>query len=197
MKIKIPQRVLHGAAALAVSSSLIVAGPLYAQQSLSLSYQLDVRAETARPAPTVNRCAGFHWASLAGCGRDFLTKINPLAPREVRAVSLSTDSTVSSDATGSTSASPVENVAVRADDLPLLGGSAAEQRYIRSAGGREALIGSSRSADLLLKFGSKHRLRSSEEGGWDWYRFNDTTYQTHLQNNGHKALGVELMVPFQ
>jgi hypothetical protein len=100
-------------------------------------------------------------------------------------------------ATGSTSAASVENVAVRADELPALGGGAPEQRYLRSAGGRDALIGSSRTADLLLKFGSKHRLRSSEEGGWDWYRFTDTTYQTHLQNNGHKALGVELLVPFQ
>lgn len=195
MKITIPQRISHGAAALAVSSSMLAASPLYAQQSLSLSYKLDVRTETAQPAPSVNRCAGFHWTSLAGCGRDLLAKIAPLAERAVRAVSPSADG--APDATGSTSAAPVENVATRADDLPTLGGGAPAQRYVRAAGGREALLGSSRSADLQLKFGSKHRLRSSEEGGWDWYRFSDTTYQTHLQNNGHKALGVELLVPFQ
>lgn len=197
MKIKIPLRVSHGAAALAASASLMAAAPLCAQQSLSLSYKLDVRAEAAQPVAAVNRCAGFHWASLAGCGRDLLARIAPLAERAVRAVSPSTDGAVIVDATGSTSAASVENVAMRGDDLPMLGGGAPEQRYVRAAGGREALIGSSRTADLLLKFGSKHRLRSSEEGGWDWYRFNDTTYQTHLQNNGHKALGVELLVPFQ
>lgn len=194
---KIPLRISHGAAALAVSSFVLAASPLYAQQSLSLSYKLDVRTDTAPPVPAVNRCAGFQWASLAGCGRDLLAKIGPLAERAVKAVSLSRDGAITADATGSTSAAPAENVAMRADELPTLGGGVPEQRYVRAAGGREALIGSSRTADLLLKFGSKHRLRSSEEGGWDWYRFNDTTYQTHLQNNGHKALGVELLVPFQ
>lgn len=194
---KIPLRISQRAAAFAVSSFVLAASPLYAQQSLSLSYKLDVRTDTAPPVPAVNRCAGFQWASLAGCGRDLLAKIGPLAERAVKAVSFSRDGAITADATGSTSAAPAESVAMRADELPTLGGGAPEQRYVRAAGGREALIGSSRTADLLLKFGSKHRLRSSEEGGWDWYRFNDTTYQTHLQNNGHKALGVELLVPFQ
>ena len=50
--------------------------------------------------------------------------------------------------------------------------------------------GSSRSADLSLRIGSKHRFKNEES-------FTDTVYQNHVSNNGHKAVGVELLVPFQ
>lgn len=173
-----------------------------AQQAapLALSYGLEARAEAAKPAPSlVTRCTGVTWmAALNACGRELLARIAPVGEVITRAVVTSSDA----PPTGwmVMGIAPAEPAATRSDfDLPALGatGAPAESRYVRSAGGREALIGSSRTADLLLRLGSKHRFKNNEEGGWDMYRFNDTGYQTHLQTNGHKALGVELLVPFQ
>ena len=62
-----------------------------------------------------------------------------------------------------------------------------------SAGGREALIGSTRTADILFRLGSKYRANAND----DAYKFTDANYESHVQNNGHKAVRVELLVPFQ
>ena len=162
-----------------------------------MSYQLlGIKAEPAAQAPSpANRCAALNWVSSIGaCGRDLLAKI---APRLERA------RTDALEAAGSAVEAPLAAIgipvarravdpapraeALGAVELPTLGTS--EPRYLRSAGGREALIGS-RSADLSLRIGSKHRFKSEES-------FTDTVYQNHVSNNGHKAVGVELLVPFQ
>ena len=181
----------------------VLATQAYAQQSapLALSYGLEARAETAKPAPSaVTRCTGVTWmAAINACGRELLARIAPVGEALTKAVVSSSD--VPPTGWMVMGIAPAEPSPARSDsaDLPALGatGGTPEPRYVRSAGGREALIGSSRTADLLLRVGSRNRIRNNEEGGWDMYRFQDNGYQTHLQNNGHKALGVELLVPFQ
>jgi len=156
--------------------------PAYAQ-SLALTYKLDARPESAEQAPAaVNRCAGFNWmTSIGACGRELFTRISP--PR-------SADGTYSRG----DGYEPVEVATV--PDLPSLGQPAPTPR-IRSAGGREALIGSTRTADFLLRLGSKYRVKGNDDGGLDAYKFTDANYETHRHNNAHKAVGVELLVPFQ
>jgi len=161
-------------ALLALSSA---ATPAHAQ--LAMSYKLDVGSETAQQTPAViNRCSGFNWmTSIGACGRELLTRVAPGARPE-----------------GGAMFEP--GVLAALPDLPALGAPSPE-RLLRSAGGMASLIGNSKTADLLLRFGSKYRLKNSEEGGWDWYRFTDTTYDNYVKTNGHKAVGVELFVPFQ
>jgi hypothetical protein len=164
-----------GAACAAV---LLVATSAHAQ--LALSYKLDVHTERSQqPEISVNRCAGFNWVtSIGACGREVLTRI--------------TQSTRSQNsATYEPAAAPASG------ELPDLGAPERVPRFLRSGGGREALLASSKTADLLLRFGSKYRLRTNDEGGWDYYRFSDTTYENHIKTRGHKAVGVELLVPFQ
>ena len=152
----------------ALIACVFVASPVAAQQSLALSYKLDVGADGVQTtAPLVNPCAGFNWAALAGCGRELLARIAPARERPVGSVPAADDA-ASREAAASAPPAPAESVPLR-----------------------------SRAADLMLRLGSKHRFKATEDSGAEWYRFSDTTYQTHLQNNGHKALGVELLVPFQ
>lgn len=151
-----------------------------AHAQLAMSYRLDVRPDTAEHAPAVvNRCAGFNWMSSVGaCGRELLVRITPGGRADRSAT--------------------VESSEVAAGaELPTLGTPSPELRLVRSAGGRETLIGSSKTADLLFRFGSKFRTKSSEEGGWERHRFRDTSYDNYVEANGHKAVGVELLVPFQ
>jgi hypothetical protein len=79
-------------------------------------------------------------------------------------------------------------------ELPLLGSPGVDARLLR-AGAKEALTGSVRTVDLMFRFGSKYRLRSADDG-WELYKFTDPAYESRLQNN-LKALGVELLFPFQ
>ena len=176
--------------------------PAYAQQSqrpLSMTYQiLGINAEAAKPAPTVaDRCSPLTWvASLGACGGS-LAEDTPQSARAARADAERQDAPLASarDALAPTRvasdpATP-RSVSLAPVELPSLG-SNPEPRVARAASGRaETLLGSSRTADLLLRVGSKHRLRSNDES------FTDANYQAHVQNNSHKALGVELMVPFQ
>ena len=152
-------------------------------QSLALTYKLDARPDTPQQAPaSLNHCAGFNWmTSIGACGRELFARIAP--PRGSDGAYFS-----------GTALEPVEVAAV--PDLPSLGTPSVEPR-IRRAGGREALIGSTRTADLLFRLGSKYRLKGGEDSGWDVYKFTDANYESHVQNNGHKAVGVELLVPFQ
>jgi hypothetical protein len=152
-------------------------------QSLALTYKIDARPSAAEHAPvTMNRCAGFNWmSSIGACGRELLTRVTP--QRVADGISARMNAF-----------DPTEVAAV--PDLPSLGGHAPEARA-RSAAGRETLLGSTRSADLLLRLGSKNRSKGTEDSGWDMHKFTDMKYETHVQNNGHKALGVELFVPFQ
>jgi len=194
----IRQRISPRAAALFVASAFVAAPlPVAAQQPLSLSYNLDVKADGVQTvAPQVSRCAGFNWAALAGCGRELLSRITLPTERRVGTVPPAPDDAASREAAAPAPTVLADSAVTRADEPVIPVTAAVEARSARAFAAREALSGSSRTADLQLRFGSKHRFKGTEESGADWYRFTDTTYQTHIQNNGHKALGVELHVPF-
>jgi hypothetical protein len=53
-----------------------------------------------------------------------------------------------------------------------------------------------RAPDVSLRFGSQNRLRVLEESR-EAARFTDMGYESHVQSNAHKAVGIELLVPFQ
>jgi hypothetical protein len=169
-----PKKICGLAAALA--ALLAVATSTHAQ--LAMSYKLDVRTQRAeQPHVVVNRCAGLNWmTSIGACGREVLSKIAHAAR---------------SDSAPSFEAAPTTA------ELPELGTPERAPRLLRSGGGREGLLASSKTADLLLRVGSKLSPRGKDEGGLEWYRFTDTTYENHVKNNGHKAVGVELLLPFQ
>lgn len=171
------------AGAVVVATSLWCSG-VYAQQSLALSYKLEVRKDAAQSAPAlVNRCSGFNWlASVGACGRDLLARVGPAVGRLSRAESPTADDGAADESPGA-----------------AVGATAHSAEPAEAAGSvpRAAYAGANRAPDLLLRLGSRHRLRGNDEAGWNSYRFTDTTYQTHLQTHGHKALGVELHVPFQ
>lgn len=181
-----------------------VAVPAYAQaeeqkRPLSMTYQLlGIKPEAAKPAPiSANRCAALTWVSSIGaCGRDLLAKIAPRTERTARAQDSEAedsagvaDSSVSAARRVAADPAVSRSHAVATVQLPTLG--SAEPRAVHAASGRDALLGSNRSADLLLRVGAKHRYSPNDE------TFTDANYQAHVQNNAHKALGVELLVPFQ
>jgi hypothetical protein len=60
---------------------------------------------------------------------------------------------------------------------------------------RARTANSSRTPDLSLKLGRK-TAAAEDEASRDLPRFTDTTYETHVQNNARKTLGVEFLVPF-
>ena len=181
----------------AVTACLFLSVSAFAEEQkrpLAMTYQiLGIKAETAKPAPMAeNRCAALTWvASIGACGRDLLAKI---LPRTERASSNSEESAAAPEAAierrvAADPGLPRSDV-VATVQLPTLG-SAEQPRAARPSSTRDALLGSNRSADLLLRVGSKHRYSPNDES------FTDANYQAHMQNNAHKALGVELLVPFQ
>jgi len=159
----------------ALTAFLAVAVPAHAQ--LALSYKLEERSpRIEHPDVVVSPCTGLNWVTAIGaCGRELFSRVAQNPRPENLAVYESAPAAATSE-------------------LPDLG--RASERA-RSGTGKDALIANSKAADLLLKVGSKLRGRSSEEGGWEWYRFSDTTYDNYVKSQGHKALGVELLVPFQ
>ncbi|HYC49235.1 MAG TPA: hypothetical protein VED01_27475 [Burkholderiales bacterium] len=153
-----------------VLAAAITSGPAVAQ-SLALTYKLEPKSEPAREAAApFGRCAGFNWlTALETCGKDLIARILP--PRS-------------------------EAHFAPVTELPDLG-TPAPHRFLKSSGGREALIGNARAPDFMLRLGSKYRFKSTEDGTWEWYRFHDITYESYIKNNSFKAVGVELLVPFQ
>lgn len=181
-----------------------LAVPAYARaeeqkRPLSMTYQLlGIKPEAAKPAPTAaNRCAALTWvASIGACGRDLLAKIAPRIERTARAQADGgedsagvADSSVSNERRVAADPAVSRSDTVATVQLPTLG--SVESRVVRAAPGRDAMLGNNRSADLLLRVGSKHRYSPNDES------FTDANSQAHMQNNAHKALGVELLVPFQ
>jgi hypothetical protein len=124
-----------------------------------------------------------------------LARIAPITERVTKALPFVGSAAAPSESAVPATFAPAETTA-KAEELPTLLPPPAEARAVRT-GNRESVISSSRTADLLLRFGSSHRFKANDESASEWSRFSDTTYQTHLQNNGHKALGLELLVPFQ
>lgn len=173
-------------------------------QSLALSYGLNVKSDsTYGSVSTVDRCAGVRWsASLAPSCTFRLSSTSPFDAKNGAVPKFRI-----SEIDGATKGLPVVGGASSAApypssesspmiaELPLLGSPAADTRLLRVAGGKEALTGNVKTIDLMFRFGSKYRLRSGDEG-WELYKFSDLASGGRLESNV-KALGVELLVPFQ
>ena len=170
-------------------------------QALALSYNLNTTPHQAYPLVSLlERCGG-------------LQSIRPLAnacnihpPSSTYAYHASaatyavgaTDEAVSKVEKKDDSRNAVRRVSPEpnpapVESLPLLG-SATDTRVLRMAGGKDALTGNSKTVDLMFRFGPKYRLRSGEESS-EIYKFTDVAYETRATTT--KALGVELLFPFQ
>ena len=93
----------------------------------------------------------------------------------------------------------IENVAAPGEtfsgfSLPVLGSPGTEGRLLRTESEVPAEAG--KTLDLLFRFASKYRLRNTDEG-WGITRFKDVTSENRTQSSGVKAVGVELLFPFQ
>ena len=152
-----------------------------AAQSLSLSYEVDVRrASVERISLPGMPCSGTHWSNaVVGCA-------NGDAPPQ------------SSQNDGTASGAGLRRVTVgtgaHAVPTPVprqtfQGADEASDPRLRAANG-------SRAADVSLRLGSKNRLLSSDENR-EQPRFVDAPYESYVHSNAHKAFGLELLVPFQ
>ena len=172
MHVRKKTRVACSALVIGVSCVTVPAGA----QSLALSYDLGVRADlVARVALPADQCSGSDWLNaIALCARD----------REAAALSSPEDNAAAS-ARGSRRVSVGATGQAPAATIPQ-----------GLQAGEDPLDGRRRTADVSLRLGSKNRLLSPEENR-DVGRFVDTPYERYLQNNAHKAIGLELLVPFQ
>ena len=153
-----------------------------AAQSLSLSYDVDVRRDSVeRIALPGTQCTGSDW-------------LNAVVP----CASNGDAPTLSSQETGGPPTAGIRRIIVGT------GGNAVPSPIPRQAfqGGDDLpdarLRGQngSRAGDVSLRVGSKNRLLSPEESR-ESPRFVDAAYESYVQSNAHKAFGLELLVPFQ
>jgi hypothetical protein len=155
-----------------------------AAQSLRLTYSLHVRSDTSRTATEpVRLCGGTGVVeAIVGCSRELLSVIraNVLAYGAASPAPHAAEAAPPNEVTQAVRAVPLQEVApTRADSLEA----------------RARTGNSGRTPDLSLKFGRK-TAATEDEASRDLPRFTDTTYETHVQNNARKTLGVELLVPF-
>jgi hypothetical protein len=146
-------------------------------QSLVLSYDLGVRRDVVeRVALPADQCSGSDWLNaIASCARDGEAAALS-SPEDSAAASTRGIRRVTVGAIGQATAAAIPHQALQA--------------------GEDALDGRRRTADVSLRFGSKNRLLSPEENR-DMARFVDAPYESYLHSNAHKAIGLELLVPFQ
>jgi len=200
MKIKVTS--LCGAAIVGVCTSLACGAAI--AQNLALTYQLEPKTDLAPQAPRmIDRCFGSTWAASfgVGCGTPTADATVPLPGESEPLLSANkpaaSTEVLPSEATGNQRRDSAESVGGPADAysvLPVLRSPTPETGPVRIAGSKEALLGNSKTVDLMFRFGTKYRLRTGDEG-WDVYKFSDAAYENRVQNN-QKAVGVELLFPF-
>jgi hypothetical protein len=165
--------------------AMLCANVTASSQSLALTYDLAVRADTVQPVLiTGDRCASSDWLQLLDwCGRE---------PRAAGASSWTvelTDSRAGPETPRHSSPAGSHSLAaVPPYDVPRGPGNPAADVTARTGP-------ATRTPDVSLRFGSQTRARGAEEGR-EPGRFVDLTYESYLQSNAYKALGVELAVPF-
>jgi hypothetical protein len=145
-------------------------------------------------APVVDRCSGRNWAAAlaAACRADTWASITA-APRVTEAAPAA-----ESDDTVTAQSQPDENAPASGETFSGFGlptvGSLSTARLLRAA--REVPVQAGKAVDALFRFASKYRLRNTEDG-WEVTRFKDVMSENRTQASGVKAMGVELMLPFQ
>jgi hypothetical protein len=171
---------IRNKARIACSALIITAGwadvPAGAQ-SLALSYDLEVRRDTVeRVALPAYQCSGSDWLnSIASCASDGEVAA-PSSPQETAAASVLRSRRVTVGGARHEAPAAIPHQTFQA--------------------GEDVSDSRRRTADVSLRFGSKNRLLSPEETR-DVPRFVDAPYESYVQSNGHKAIGLELLVPFQ
>lgn len=170
-------------------------------QALALSYNLNTTPHQAYPPVSLlDRCGGLQWIMpLAGTCNIHPPSSTFAYPATAASYFVGTTHEAVSKVEKKDSSNGVRRVSPEAtsapaESLPLLG-SATDTRFLRIAGGKDALMGNAKTVDLMFRFGPKYRLRSSEEG-WEIYKFTDVAQENRATTNA-KALGVELLFPFQ
>jgi hypothetical protein len=152
-----------------------------AAQSLALTYELDVgRDGVERFAPGPYPCAGSRWLTFvevcetSGESAAFAHASQTAAQPDSRRASVG----------GAIMATPtaVPRETFQAD------AAAPDPRLRPSEVGR--------AADVSLRVGAQARSRSFEDAA-ELSPLKSRTYEGALQNNAHKALGLELLLPFQ
>jgi hypothetical protein len=189
-------------AAAAIASSGLIAGPVSAQ-SLALSYGLEVEsARTVQLVTPVDRCIGRGHAFIASAcsspGWKLPTNATVADTLPVRASvpaanAAAKDVATDGDSRDTESPSP-ELTVTPLYELPLLGSAEADARLPRLEGSKD-LTGNLKTVDVNFRLGSRYRLTSADDG-WGPYKFTDVAYESRVQNN-MKALGLELLFPFQ
>ena len=168
---------------IACSALLIALGStgVAAAQSLSLSYDVNVRRDgVERVLLPSDPCSGSDWSSsVVAC-----------TPADAASSSSQEDGT----ARGAGLRRVVVGAGAHAVPTPVP--RQAFQAGDESLDPRLRGASSSRAADVSLRLGSKNRPLSSEEGR-EQPRFVDAAYENYVHSNAHKALALELLVPFQ
>ena len=168
----------------AAVSSLFFVAPV-AAQSLALSYTLEARNVVAPRSAHVSSCTANNWfTSIVGCGRELISLI--AAAQE--------------SALNPTSAGHSTDGLTMPSGARLLGAGYTQQGLHRTEGPSEAATrtaGFSRTAYLMLRFGRPGVRTAEESTGRDLPRFIDANYETHVQSNAHKNIGIELLLPLR
>ena len=151
-------------------------------QSLGLSYDLEVRRDSVeRVALPSSQCSGLDWLnSFAPCARDGDPVL--LSPAE---------ETTAAPAAGMRRVTVGPGGAAVPSAIPhqAFAGDGSPDSRLRSPNG-------TRTPDVSLRFGSKNRPLLADEGR-DGARFIDAPYESYVHSNAHKAIGLEVLVPFQ
>ena len=166
-----------------------------------MSYKLDPVTSPGSPkAPAlVDRCSGLTWAAslAAACGSAAFG--STIVARATASEPVVMRAEVPEAAVLQRRAEVLESASASAESftgfaLPTLGSGVNDGRLLRAA--KEVPAEAGKTLDLLFRFASKYRLRNTDDG-WDVTRFKDVTSENRTQASGVKALGVELLFPFQ
>jgi hypothetical protein len=145
-------------------------------ESLALTYALDVRKDAVEHVALPTRqCSGSDWLNaIAPCARDGAAALS--SAEKNASVTAISERRVTVGAAGYAAPAAIPHEALQAGD--------------------DALDSRRRTSDVSLRLGSKNRLVSAEERR-DMPRFVDAPSESYVHSNAHKAIGLELLVPFQ
>ncbi len=148
-------------------------------QSLALTYDLEVAKDSVQPVARPRyTCAAFNWlTSTEGCG----------APGDASPFAHSLDDSVRPDSRRASAGGTVAVTPIAVPREAFGTDPPAPDTRLRA-------LDAGRAADVSLRVGAQVRSRASDDTR-ELSPFNGRAYEGSLQNNLHKALGLELHVP--
>lgn len=187
----------HWGAVLAAAAVPLLTGIApAAAQSLALTYALGESGPVPARAGVAIPCLGPGWQmSPEGCRRELRARFTALLPGALPAEKgmppLEPETAPvpgEAAATGELRVQPAWRPAPTLPGLPI-----AAEPGPQAAGASGSRGGA---GELVFRVGNSLRAFEREEAGAGGSRFTDLRYEAHRQSKGHKALGVELFVPF-